>query len=323
MGHSGERGPVVVLGGINCDISAAVSGAITPGSSTPGQVALSPGGVGRNIAHNLALLHVPVVLAGAVGTDPLSEWLLEHAAAAGVDVDDVIRVVESGCGVYVSTLSGGELLHAVSDMRAIEKLSVPDVEQMLGSITRRHGHPSWLVVDCNLQPEVIQAALDWAADGRIEVMIEPVSVSKAGRLRGVRGTAYVCTPNAAEAVVLARQHDDRGSGHGSAGLDLRNWVITRGASGAAIWQQSEPACCELLATEAAGTSVNVNGAGDAFSAALVSALYYGADLRTAVRSAQAAGRHTVLSAETVARDLATVLRATGFYIPDIERRDSP
>ncbi|MFN0194315.1 MAG: PfkB family carbohydrate kinase, partial [Aestuariivirga sp.] len=47
---------VVAIGGANIDIKAKALGNVLPGTSNPGTVSVSPGGVARNIAHNLAVL---------------------------------------------------------------------------------------------------------------------------------------------------------------------------------------------------------------------------------------------------------------------------
>ena len=52
---------VAVIGAVNMDVGGRPFKALIPRDSNPGTVSLSPGGVGRNIAHNLRLLDVPVV----------------------------------------------------------------------------------------------------------------------------------------------------------------------------------------------------------------------------------------------------------------------
>ena len=47
------------------------------------------GGVGRNIAHNLALLGVPVTFLGVVGDDDWGRKILGETGGAGVDVEKV------------------------------------------------------------------------------------------------------------------------------------------------------------------------------------------------------------------------------------------
>ena len=54
--------PIIVIGGANMDISAQAGSPLTAGDSIPGSIRYSPGGVGRNMAENLARLGVPVEL---------------------------------------------------------------------------------------------------------------------------------------------------------------------------------------------------------------------------------------------------------------------
>ena len=59
----------VVVGGVNVDIGGRSSAAIVDADSNPGTVRVSLGGVGRNIAHNMALMGVDVRMLTAYGDD--------------------------------------------------------------------------------------------------------------------------------------------------------------------------------------------------------------------------------------------------------------
>jgi pseudouridine kinase len=285
-----KRDRVIVVGGINCDITASVPGSLTPGSSTPGRVSLSAGGVGRNVAHCLALLGAPVSLVGIAGTDPLSEWVLSQTAAAGVETAHVAREATSRAGTYVSLLAAGELASAVSDMAAIDELPPEQVLRLLEHAAAGDD-ARWVVVDLNLPPVAVQAVIAWANEHRIAVIVEPVSVAKAERLWGCRGEIEVITPNAAEAAVL-----QEASTAGKLPV-VRNWVVTRGAAGAEVWQgdAGEATIVPTIERE----TVNANGAGDAFTAGLVAALSAGLSLEEAARWGIAAGGITVASPHTV------------------------
>ncbi|HXF83104.1 MAG TPA: PfkB family carbohydrate kinase, partial [bacterium] len=74
---------VVVLGGVNVDLLARAQGPLRPAASTPGRVAITAGGAGRNVAENLARLGVPTVLIAAAGDDALTDAVLARTAAAG------------------------------------------------------------------------------------------------------------------------------------------------------------------------------------------------------------------------------------------------
>ncbi|MDA3947823.1 MAG: PfkB family carbohydrate kinase, partial [Spirochaeta sp.] len=64
---------VVVIGGINLDILLEPHGLLVAGTSNPGAITMSPGGVARNIAAFLGRLGVAVGLIGGAGTDAISE----------------------------------------------------------------------------------------------------------------------------------------------------------------------------------------------------------------------------------------------------------
>ena len=56
-GYIVTRSPyVTVVGGMNMDIGGRPHGKLVARDSNPGTVRMSPGGVGRNIAHNMSLL---------------------------------------------------------------------------------------------------------------------------------------------------------------------------------------------------------------------------------------------------------------------------
>jgi pseudouridine kinase len=116
---------VVVVGGANVDIKAHSTAALVGATSNPGTVVRTPGGVGRNVAENLARLGTRVALVSTVGSDPDGDWLLKETAAAGVDVTPVLRGGRTGR--YVAVLDAdGELVAGVSDMTATDALG-PEV----------------------------------------------------------------------------------------------------------------------------------------------------------------------------------------------------
>ena len=77
---------VAVIGGMNMDIGGAAGGELRLRDSNPGRVSLRPGGVGRNIAHNLRLLGLEVSLVSAVGDDPFGRALTDSCRALGLDL---------------------------------------------------------------------------------------------------------------------------------------------------------------------------------------------------------------------------------------------
>ena len=60
---------VVVVGGVNMDIGGISHAQLVSADSNPGRVRISLGGVGRNIAHNMALMGLDVRMVTVLGGD--------------------------------------------------------------------------------------------------------------------------------------------------------------------------------------------------------------------------------------------------------------
>lgn len=290
------RGRAVVVGGANMDVKARSGAPVVTGTSNPGEVLRSPGGVGRNVAENLARLGTPTTLVAAVGSDALGEELLAATAAAGVDVGPVRRT-DLPTGAYVAVLDDtGELVVAVSDMAATEALSVADVQRAGDAIAAA----GLVVLDGNLPRDALTTAWDLAAAAGVRVLIDPVSVPKAAALADLLDGSrplFAITPNLDELAVL----DDP--------VDL----VARGVG--LVWVRAGAAGSRLVTTEGStrlptepADVVDVTGAGDAMLGAFCHGVLAGDDLVTAARLGHAAAALTVASAATVRPDLEELLR---------------
>jgi pseudouridine kinase len=275
---------VVVVGGANVDVKARTTAPLVAATSNPGTVLRSPGGVGRNIAENLARLGSSVALVSTVGSDPDGDWLLEETALAGVDVAPVLRGGRTGR--YVAVLdANGELVAGVSDMAATDALG-PDVLDL--DLLRS---AALVVLDGNLPATTVDAVLALG----VRTVIDPVSVAKARRiaplLRGDR-PVFAVTPNEDELVALGSVADLH-----ARGVEVV-WV-RRGAAGSLL--STADGVVELEAS--AATPVDVTGAGDAMLAAFCHRLLAGATVADAAAYGHAAAALTVVSPHTVVPDL--------------------
>lgn len=295
---------VVVIGGANVDVKARSTHPATAGTSNPGRTTRSAGGVGRNIAENLARLGTRVHLVAAVGDDADGELLLTRTAAAGVDVS-LVRRGPDPTGSYTAVLDlTGELVIAVADMAATDGVSAADVEAAAGLIAGA----ALLVLDGNLAEATVARALDLAQRAGCRVLVEPVSVTKAARLAGVLHPVrpvFAVTPNRDELAALSG-HDattDDGLAAAAARLHGRGvelvWVRL-GADGSALFTRAHPP--RRFAAHPA-IVVDVTGAGDAMLAAFAHALLHGHSPPEAVRYGHAAAALTVAVEATVRPDL--------------------
>ncbi len=291
----GSATGVVVVGGANMDLKARRARPVVAGTSNPGRVLRSAGGVGRNVAENLARLGTPTPLVAAVGADALGDELLAVTSDAGVDVRLVRRGPEP-TGTYVAVLGDdGELSVAISDMAATEALTADDVRAAQDAIAAA----ALVVLDGNLPRDALTTAWDLAAAAGVRVLLDPVSVPKAAALADLldgRRPLFAITPNVGELEVLADPVDLV-----AGGVELV-WVRT-GADGSRLVTGEGSTRLPAAPVDV----VDVTGAGDAMLAAFCHGVLTGRDLVDAARLGHAAAALTIASPMTVRPDLLEAL----------------
>ena len=105
---SKQGGHILVIGAATIDVKGRASKGLQLGTSVPGTIKVSFGGVARNVADNLARLGQSVVLISAVGKDGLGKQILERTAAAGVDDPDALGFQAGGQFADIPGVGGGQ-----------------------------------------------------------------------------------------------------------------------------------------------------------------------------------------------------------------------
>ena len=196
-----------------------------------------------------------------------------------------------------------------SDMRATDALTVDALRGARDLLPRA----DFLVVDGNIPAAVVRWAIQACAQHAVPVLVDPVSVAKAGRLAPLLDGSPVdtLTPNLAElAALTGTPVSDTRPAITRAAADLhergvrRVWV-RRGRRGSLL---SDGGTVTALAAPAA-VVVDVTGAGDAMTAAYVAARTDGATPVVAAELGHLAAALTVAHPDNVRPDLATAIHA--------------
>lgn len=289
---------VVVVGGANVDILGIVHGAVVAHDSNPGHVGESPGGVGRNIAENLARLGVPTQLITALGSGIHGRYLAAECADDGIGTDAALVVDDLPGSRYLAICdSHGNLEIALSDMRALDRLTPSVLAERAGLFAGA----ALVVADCNLPV----ASLHWLADNvTAPLLLDPVSVAKAPRATGILERLYALKLNAGEAGALLGRDVDANSDadvQAAATELLARGVgrvfVTLGQRG--VHAADRTGHRRVPAPHAA--VVNVTGAGDAFSAGVVYATLADMDLSATAALGSAMAALALESERTVSR----------------------
>ena len=293
-----KRSRVVVIGGVNMDIKCRIAGRPAMASSNPGMAALTPGGVARNIAENLARLGVATSLISVVGRDRLGEQLIRETARAGVDVRGVSRAA-GPTGLYAATLDArGELIVGVAAMAIVEQLT----PRRLQPHRRRIAAADLVVADSNLPAATLDWLIDLAARQGVPLAIETVSVPKGGKLRRLlrrKRPLFALFCNRDEARALTSRMAMRAAVRALHDMGVRHVCIGLGRGGMLVSSAEDGRMTAATVPALPAKAVDVTGAGDAAVAGTLFGLLRGEPLPMAARYGQAAAALTVACERSV------------------------
>lgn len=300
-GHIAGKGYIVtsapyavVIGGVNMDIGGTSCQKLRSADSNPGRVRMSLGGVGRNIAHNMALLGVDTRMLTAFGDDLYAQKLAASCGELGIDISRSLQVPGGATSTYLFIADeSGDMALAVSDMDIYEHLT----PAFLASRAPLLHNAQVVVMDTNIPAQSIA----WVAEHiDLPIFVDPVSTVKAEKLRPILGKLHTLKPNRLEAELLSGVAiTDEASLNKAADalLDtgLRRVFISLGKDGVFAADHSQR--CRLPCLP--GKMVNTTGCGDAFMSAIVWAYLEGTDLERTALAGLAAAAIAMESAETI------------------------
>jgi sugar/nucleoside kinase (ribokinase family) len=257
---------VVVVGDLATDVVAVLSGEPAPGSDRPATIRSRGGGAGANVAAHLAVLGLPVVLAGCVGDDAAGTALVAELRAAGVRT--AVRTVPGAAsGTIVSLVEPDGQRSMLADRGANLDLRADDVPPPgpgghlhLSGYTLLHERPraAGLAALAAARAAGCTVSVDPASTG-------PLTASGVERWRADTAGVDLLVPNADEARLLSGCADVTEAARALAGRH-RAVAVTLGADGA-LWAAGS----SLVHRPAHPADVvDTTGAGDAFTAGLLS-----------------------------------------------------
>ncbi|MBA3530910.1 MAG: carbohydrate kinase family protein [Ardenticatenales bacterium] len=297
--------PILVFGGAALDAKARAIEPLVHGSSVPGQIRVSVGGVARNIAECLARLEVPTILFTAVGDDSLGEYILERTAHSGVDISPSLRVPAARTSAYLAMFEPeGPIAWAMDDMGILAHLT-PEVVSL-----QRHliEGARAVVLDNNLPLETMERIIQIAREAKVPICADPTSRYLASRFVPFLPYFNFIAPNQQEAGVLCdceiqSEDDALKAAQQLVRRGVRMALITMGDMGVIYATTNESGHIRAPAVDI----LDPTGASDAMTATVVYALIHEFPVDEAVRLAVTAAMLTLTSQDTVRNDLSLEL----------------
>lgn len=272
----------IVIGGVNMDIGGSPVNKLIMRDSNPGIITARPGGVGRNIAHDMSLLGLEVSLIAAIGDDVYGHGILTSCAELGLDLSlaRVLPDMRTSTYLYV-TDETGDMELAISDMEIVKCITPDYVARHIEAVNSFDA----VVLDANLEAETIEYV---AAHCTAPIYADPVSTAKALRFLPVLDKLTALKPNIYEAERLTGEIDPERAARKLVEHGVKRVFISLGEEGILAADENEL----LKLPREYVTVVNTTGAGDAATAAIVWAGLNGLSLYDSARAAVKAGAIT-------------------------------
>ena len=285
---------VAVVGGINIDIGGRPYHKLIPHDSNPGTVSISLGGVGRNIAHNLRLLDIPVCFFTAFGDDVHACTIEKNCEALDIDIRYARKIPGANSPTYLFvSREDGNMEIAVSDMAVCDYITPEYIAQYMDVINQAGA----LVMDTNIPAETIGYLAEHCT---VPIFADPVSVTKAEKLRPYLSRIHTLKPNKLEAgeltgIQISGPVSCTQAARRLLELGVKRVFLSLGEDGVLAaeegFQRSYP--CFPAKQQ------NATGAGDAFMAGLVWSYINAKEMDETARIASAAAAVAVESEQTI------------------------
>lgn len=291
----GEGQSVVVIGGSNMDLSGVPQKEIIMRDSNIGSIHLSVGGVGRNIADNLARLDVPVNLITAISKDIYGKKILDECNQVGIDMSYAIISKDEASAMYLSILDNkGDMMIALVDSKIHEEISPMELQKKKHVI----GSASIVVIDTNLSEQAIHYITENFKDQKI--FADTVSCTKAEKLKNVLSSLYAIKPNKYEAEILSgvKITDEATLNEAMEVLldkGVKNVYISMGEKGVFYGNEKSRRFVSAKSCDV----VSATGAGDAMMAGMVYGELNGFEPELSIAYGQAMANMALSSEETI------------------------
>lgn len=261
---------ITVIGASNIDISATAYSDLISGDSNPGVIYTGLGGVGRNIAENLARMQCDVRLISSYGKDAFASLLRDNAQMLNIDIRQGLSVDGIATSLYICiNQPNGEVFVAASDMQVCNNMTPIFFTPIIEDINQS----SLVVMDTNLPQDSL---LYIAEKCTCPLFVDAVSVPKAAKLFALLPYLTGLKVNRDEATLLTgipiqKQDDVIRASKALLSKGVQYVILTLGSSGALIatekqWEQMPP--LSPLRT-------NATGCGDAFFAGSLYSFLHG------------------------------------------------
>lgn len=274
-----------VIGTVFIDCKGFARDAYIPTGRNLGSIQFVHGGVGRNVAENLARMGLPTRFVSSVDATGLGQEVVDRLNRANADTQYVAQAEQEGMGMWLAVLDHtGDLAGSISQMpnlTVLERIIAEHGEEIVRS-------SSHIMLELDLNADISRSVLELAArygkpvygiPGNLDVVLSCPEL-----MRSL--TCFICNHVEAERLIGVPVHELDADEQKKALLGymeksgLKSIVVTLGAQGS-VYASADTGECgsqQVFPVVVQDTS----GAGDAFFSGTAMGLMRGLPLKDAV-----------------------------------------
>lgn len=273
-----------MIGGIAAEIEGNPYGQLEMQDINPGKISIAFGGVGRNITENLARLGEDVSFVSVTGDDFAGRGAVGALRELGAKVDKVKFLADENTGIHLSILNLlRDLELALGNMDIMDRISTDVIDDAV----KEFADCKIIGLDANPPVETLVYAVD--AFGDIPLFLDPISIAKSESLKNIVGKFHTIKPNRREAEALSglnilSEPELEAAGKWFLEQGVKRVFITLSGGGVYYTDGTQSGTLRPKVNKV----VNAAGAGDAFSAAILSGFVKGYDMHATAEYGMAA-----------------------------------
>ncbi|MBE6053801.1 MAG: kinase [Clostridium sartagoforme] len=286
---------ILVLGASIVDIIGFSRNKYHERDSIPGHIKISLGGVCRNIAENLARVNVKTEFISILGGDDQGKNILDNSIKIGYSMKNSLILEDEYTPTYMAVLNeNGEMESAIVDMECLNKMDSSFIDSKASVIE----NAEYVILDAD-NPELLEYILT-KFYGKTKFILDPVSATKAGKIKHLIKYFHTVKPNRLETELLCgfkMESDDDlvKAGNYFRSLGVENVFISLDADGIYYKNSEEEGKIKTQCVEVK----NVTGAGDSFVAGVGYGYMNNLSIKDTVKYAIAMSIVTITHEETI------------------------
>lgn len=256
---------IIVIGGVKGNITANAFEQMMVAQQNPGKISISYSGTGRNIAENLGRMGANAALVAVAGNDIAGKGAKLQLEELGVDTRFFKLLEGQSTAMNISVLNIiGDLEFAVDDLAAYQRMSQDVINEAKTSLDEA----KIICADGSLPEETLRHLTEIA---NAPLFFDPHTEEDAKKAKDFIGKFHTIKPNRGEASALCgmdifSEEQLMAAGQWFADQGVRRIFIT--LSGGGVYYK-EGFTEGILRPDQVLSFVNEEGAGDAFSAAIL------------------------------------------------------